>query len=309
VSEPLWPIFERFPKLAGLPRIQLRSARTPIEQASDRLWIKRDDLTALPIGGNKARSLELLLGGVEAGDTIITGGSLGSTHALTTVVHAKRLNARVIVGTWRQEINDVADEVSRRLDAETERVKLGNPVAVALWMAWRRLRRDHVIPAGGTSPLGIIGHVNAAFELAKQIEGGALPVPDRVVVPLGTGGTAAGIALGLALAGVRTRVVGARVVPRIIGRAGRVRRLMMATAGLIERVTGEPVRASVDIDVDQTVYGGAYARPLPGSPATTTTGTRLDPTYSAKAWVAAMASARQGTTLFWMTFDSRWMKP
>ena len=64
-----------------------------------------------------------------------------------------------------------------------------------------------------------------------------MPMPKVVVVPLGTGGTAAGLALGFAIAGVTSRVMGARVVPRIIGRDARVfARWHNSTAKLIERL-------------------------------------------------------------------------
>jgi 1-aminocyclopropane-1-carboxylate deaminase/D-cysteine desulfhydrase-like pyridoxal-dependent ACC family enzyme len=314
-ADPLWPLLDRFPGLGSLPRVALRTAATPVEplQAiSPRLWIKRDDLSADPIGGNKVRSLEFLLGGAHRGDRIVTAGSWGSTHALTTAVHGRALGLDVVLGAWPQEMNEVAHAVSRRLDEETERRKFGNVAFVAAWLAWRSWRGDRVIPAGGTSPLGMLGHVNAAFELAEQIRAGRLPPPKRVVVPLGTGGTTAGLALGFALAGVETTIVGARVVPRIVGRISRVRRLARATATLIARLTGERVPPGmVDVRIADGVYGGAYGRPLAaaGSPSRLLArlGLKMDPTYSAKALVAAIESAQTGDTLFWMTFDSRWI--
>ena len=60
-------------------------------------------------------------------------------------------------------------------------------------------------PTGGTSALGTIGYVNAGLELADQVRAGALPEPAAIFVPLGSGGTVAGLLLGLRLAGLRTR--------------------------------------------------------------------------------------------------------
>lgn len=314
-GDPLWPLFDRFPALAELPRVALRAGPTPITPVatiSPSLWIKRDDLTALPIGGNKIRSLEFLLGGVKRGDRIVTAGARGSTHALTTAIHARALGARTSVAWWPQEMNDVALEVAARLDEETDRRRFANaPLAVA-WLEWRRWRGDHVIPAGGTSPLGILGHVNAAFELAGQIRAGLLPEPKRVVVPLGTGGTAAGLLLGFALVGVPTSIVAARVVPRIVGRKSRVERLARSALYLLETLTREriPVRWG-DLTVVQSVYGEAYGRPLAAANASSEALARLgvpvDPTYSGKALVAAIDSAREAETLFWLTFDSRFL--
>jgi D-cysteine desulfhydrase len=137
------------------------------------------------------------------------------------------------------------------------------------------------------------------------------------VLPLGSGGTAAGLALGLAIAGVESIVVGARVAPRFATGRGRVLYLAARARHFIERHAGARVprvRAS-RIEVVHDVYGGAYGRPLPAADdaaalAHEALGVRLDGTYSAKAFAAALALARRGEprTLFWLTFDARWMQ-
>jgi len=305
----LWPLIDRYPRLAKLRRAPLRVWPTPIEQVDERLWIKRDDLTANPIGGNKVRALEFLLGPYASGSRVVTGGSRGSTHVLATVAHAKELGVVIEAASWPQEMNDIARIVDKRLERETRRRHFGSPVTAALWLSWRTWRGHNVIPAGGTSPLGILGHVNAGFELAEQVRQGRLPRPARVVVPLGTGGTVAGLALGFRLAGLETKVIGARVVPRVIGRISRVRRLMRSTVQLMERIEHFRFvfKGEIDVEIADGVYAGAYGRPLSGAPGKTPTGILLDPTYSAKAFVTAMDSARKANTLFWLTFDSRWM--
>jgi D-cysteine desulfhydrase len=175
-------------------------------------------------------------------------------------------------------------------------------------------RRVHWIPMGGSTPLGMLGHVNAALELAEQVSRGEMPAPERVVVPFGTGGTSAGLALGFAIAGMDTRLVAARVGPRIAVNRRRVLRLARATARFIERATGQDVPRVTPgrVEVIHDVYGGAYGRPLAAGVKAAamlkrTRGILLDDTYSAKALVAALSVARetQGSVLFWMTFDSR----
>jgi D-cysteine desulfhydrase len=185
-------------------------------------------------------------------------------------------------------------------------------VALA-WSWWRSVRGDRAIPPGGTSPLGILGHVNAALELAEQISAGLLPEPRQVVVPLGSGGTAAGLALGFAIAGLSPVIVAARVVPKIVGREGRVVRLANATRALIERHSEARVRGTLPrIRVIDGVYGGAYGRPLERAERAAralcdAAGVSLDATYSAKAFSAAVDVADGSPTLFWLTFDSRWL--
>src|SRR5437764_1376374 len=114
------------------------------------MWIKRDDLSASPVGGNKARALEFLLGDVRSGDKLVTVGSAGSTHALAVATYGGRLGARVRVGRWRQEMNDVAVVVAERVQrvAETAPVFRTVPQAYA-WAAWQRVRGAKWIAAGG----------------------------------------------------------------------------------------------------------------------------------------------------------------
>jgi 1-aminocyclopropane-1-carboxylate deaminase/D-cysteine desulfhydrase-like pyridoxal-dependent ACC family enzyme len=307
VSE-LWPLLDEFPRLAEVPRVALRTAPTPVEQVDERLWIKRDDLNAVPIGGNKVRALEFLLGQFPRGSRVITGGSRGSTHVLATVLHAKRLGIEIDAASWPQEMNDVARAVDARIDRETQRRHFRHPVTAAAWLTWRAWRGENVIPAGGTSPLGSLGHVNAALELADQVRDEILPCPRFVVVPLGTGGTASGLALGFAIAGLPTTVVAVRVVPKIVSSFPRVANLIRKTHALIRRFADSSVNADdCEIRIEKGFYGGAYGRPLAGAPSGTANGVPLDPTYSAKAYAAALERAREADTLFWMTFDSRWM--
>jgi D-cysteine desulfhydrase len=162
----------------------------------------------------------------------------------------------------------------------------------------------------------VLGHVNAALELAEQIQDGHLPEPARVIVPLGSGGTAAGLALGLEIAGLATTVVAVRVVPRIAASRASVLRLANATGAFMGRIIGEHVARvrRERVVVDDAMFGGAYGRPLAaGDDATSVfrqaAGLELDATYSAKAGAAAIRAAPTGggDTLFWLTFDGRWL--
>ena len=79
--------------------------------------------------------------------------------------------------------------------------------------------RPHIIPPGGSGPVGNLGWVAGGLEIAEQVTAGDLPPPDDVFVPLGTMGTAAGLLLGLRLAGLATRVHAVRVadLPLVTG--------------------------------------------------------------------------------------------
>lgn len=318
------PLVRRFPGLAAIPRARLGRFPTPIEQlagfrAIESLWVKHEDLSSDALGGNKVRSLEFLLGRVGAGDTVLTIGGEGSTHVLATAVHAARLGATTIAVRWRHDMHSAAEEVGARACQECTEVITASNFVTAQWplLRMRLTRGATYIPLGGSTALGTLGHVNAALELADQVEAGELPMPERVVVPLGSGGTSAGLALGFEIAGMPTKVLGARVGPRIGANRWRVLRLIEQTRQLITRYTGRaPPSVRADrVIVSHDLYGGAYARPHPTAEHAAVLvdalrGWRLDATYSAKAFAVALdvASAHSTPTLFWMTFDSRWMK-
>ena len=305
------PLLRRYPRLSTLPRAELGTFPTPVEQVAigggATLLVKRDDLSGLAIGGNKVRGLEWLLGDLEAGDHVVTVGPAGSTHALATARCARLRGGVTTVIRWRQEMNAAARRVDALLRREAKVVDAGAiPMAYALAWAARVASRPQWIPAGGSTPRAILGHVNGALELAGQIERGECERPARVCVPLGTGGTAAGLALGFRIAGLDTRVVAVRVVPRIVGRAGRVAALANRTAELIEHVTGaaQPRLRRDDFEMEHRFYGGGYGRPLPDlRDALADVGIHLDDTYSRKAFAAA--AARGPGTLLWLTFDGR----
>jgi 1-aminocyclopropane-1-carboxylate deaminase/D-cysteine desulfhydrase-like pyridoxal-dependent ACC family enzyme len=303
----------RYPRLAhSLARAELGVHETPVERwrlGAVTLLAKRDDLSAPAPGGNKVRALELLLAGVGPGQMLLTVGATGSTHALAVAEHGARLGARTQVITWPQETHPVA---------LAEVTATRSVVAAYLRAAGRRARGGvHWVPAGGSVPLGALGHVNAALELADQLAQGGIPVPDTLVVPLGSGGTAAGLLVGLALAGLSTRVVGVRVVPRIVGNRTRVLGLAARTRALLARLTGValPPLDRSRLEIDEEAYGGAYGRATAAARAAADDlrdvgGPPLDATYSAKAFGVALARARRAPdehVLFWLTFDGRWL--
>jgi D-cysteine desulfhydrase len=307
--------------LRSIKRVSLCTLPSRIELLPDfpgigDMWIKRDDRNAPVCGGNKVRALEFLLGEIRPGDTVVTIGGAGSTHVLSTAIHAARLGATTIAYRWRHDMNEVADIVCRRIEEEIPDTRAAAGMLVALGRAaiTRMRSRVHFIPVGGSTPLGSLGHVNAALELSRQISDGAMAKPDRIVLPLGSGGTMAGLAVGFAAANLKIDLVGVRVGPRIVVGRRKVMRLARETAHLIAEASGgDPIAVdSRCIRVDHRYFGGAYGRPLPaGADAAATllrrAGIRLDDTYSAKAFAAAKDAAQDlgGTTLFWLTFDAR----
>jgi D-cysteine desulfhydrase len=311
-----WPALRR-----AVPRLDLQVRETPLQRWTIdgvSLLVKRDDLSTPTLGGNKARALSLLLAGAGPEDTLLTMGATGSTHALAVAHFGARLGARTRVVTWPQEEHDVARATAARLRRLARVTAARSPMTAAVHASLLRLRtRARWIPAGGSTPLGALGHVGAAMELADQLARAGEPAPDLLVVPLGSGGTVAGLLVGLELAGLPTRVIAVRVVPRIVANRRRVLRLARRTAALFARAAAAPAPALRDdrLEIDGAEYGGAYGRATTRGRAAIeavreTGGPALDATYSAKAMAAALERARRAPrerVLFWLTFDGRWL--
>jgi D-cysteine desulfhydrase len=325
------PLFRRFPDLhRRVPHVRLGDLPTPLDDWTgeelsldcDRLLVKRDDVTGMPYGGNKVRKLEFLLADALAQDArgVVTFGVAGSNHALATSIYAAACGLRSYSMLTRQSN---AAYVRRNLlagfhvGARLMPFDSEEAAAAAARDLVARAREDGerimIIRGGGSEPLGCLGFVNAGLELAAQIQTGSLPVPDRVYLPLGTVGTAAGLLAGLRIAGLDTRMVAVRVVREDIARPERFRAL---TRGALELLGNpEAVDRGALPDIRHEFIGPGYARFTPEGVAAMTRaremiGIKLDGTYSGKAFAALLADAGSGrlagkTVLFWDTYSSR----
>jgi D-cysteine desulfhydrase len=169
----------------------------------------------------------------------------------------------------------------------------------------------------GSSPLSCLGYVNAAFELKEQIEEGLLPEPDSIFVTAGTGGTMAGLQLGLRMAGLKSEVVGVRVLDRIFCNKPVIAWEINRTIKYLERCGGRlhvPRHHAKDIILTHDFYGKEYAGPTEeGRKAIEVTleyeKLPLDVTYTGKTMAALMDYVKSGgnagkTILFWHTLNS-----
>ncbi len=329
------PLVERFPGAAALPRVGFGALPTPVEAhpalggdvGHEALWLKRDDLSAEGYGGNKVRKLEFLLGAAETGGckSVITFGAYGSNHVLATAVHGGALGLDVhavlvpqpVTSYLRKNLLAGAKAGATFHLAES----LPDSLRVAATLRARLVERDGVapmvVPFGGTNALGTIGFVNAAFELADQVERGELPEPDVIYVPMGSIGTAAGLAIGLAVDGLRTRVQAVRVLPETVGDPAAVQRTVAEAVAALREVDSTFPRLALSdlaLDVRGSFLGDGYAVPTPEGRAAVETaaahGLSLETTYTGKALAALAADAAVGslqgrTVVFWNTYNSR----
>lgn len=227
--EPL--LFERFPSLRGVvPFRRLGNPSTPIQrlrgvaEATGRdIWIKRDDLYGDP-GGGKVRKLEFSLAAAlsRGKKSLITFGPLGSNHVAATAVHARRLGISTLGILVSQPVQHyVRDNLACSCgSAQIHFTKWSAMVPIMATRMWFRERRiTGVSPAmlgpGGTSVAGMLGYVEAALEIARDVELGKIPKPDYVIIPAGTCGALAGLAAGLRIANLDVTPVGVRVCNRV----------------------------------------------------------------------------------------------
>lgn len=275
----------------------------------DALWLKREDRA----GGNKVRGLEFLLAGAPPRSVFVTVGGVGSTHCLATAVHARALGHRTAVAQFPQPQTEAVRRIAAATDAAANVVMRASsrftfPWAVLrAWRAAHHLGRGtpHWIPGGGAEPRAVVGHLLAALELEAQLDA----PPSQIVVPLGTGGTAAGVALGIAWLGWTTRVVGVRVAPWVVANRWRTLRLAHKTAALLRRagVDCSVPRNAIRVEMADAV-GAGYGKPSKaGEQAEALAGAhgvRLDPTYGAKAFSFFLnpPAGKMQRAVFWHTF-------
>jgi D-cysteine desulfhydrase len=329
-------IFEAYPQLRDrLAWLPLGVFPTPVgkleklgrEARLGSLYVKRDDLTSPRYGGNKVRKLEFLLADARrrGAQVVLTVGAAGSNHALATTIHGRQLGMRTILFLMDQP---VARYVRRNLLLDhRHQAKLVSTSmrAMRFRIAWHYLgnatlrppRRPYYIPAGGSTHVGCVGYVNAAFELKRQVQEGLLPEPDCLFVAAGTLGTASGLHLGCRLAGLKTRVIAVRVYEEWLCNPGNMAGLINRTCAYLRKLAPDVPQVCVSDD-DVALLDGYFGRKYAlfteeGMQAVSMMrdleGITLEGTYTGKALAGALDySRRQGwqdkTILFWNTHNS-----
>lgn len=314
---------ERF---EAIPRLALGHYPTPVERlprfrealgGGPRLWIKRDDLTGAGCGGNKVRKLEYVLAAAQAegADAVITCGGVRSNHCRVTAMMAAKLGlactlvlnqpatpyahtpasvaidewtgARIVPVTGREERDPMMQRVAAELREQGKR-----PV---------------IVPLGASTPLGAMGYVSAAAELAAQMDAKELRF-DAILLSSSSGGTHAGLAVGAALfLRPGTRLLGVSPDDPSADIASKVGTIVQGIVSML----GVPV--DVDpIEVLDEYIGDGYGIESEGGREALrlmarTEGILLDPVYTAKTmaglidWVRKGAFTASQNVLFWHT--------
>jgi D-cysteine desulfhydrase len=299
-----------------IPRLRLAHLPTPLVHAPRLgaamgldLWVKRDDMTGGPEAGNKIRKLEILLADAVAqgADTLVTCGGIQSNHARATAICAAALGLRAVLYLRVADPSapppiDGNVLLDRLVGAEIrlitpaqyqERDRLMAEAADAMRAAGRA---PYVIPEGGSNGRGALGYVLAMAEIREQLDrGDAGGAPfDLVVHACGSGGTAAGVALGAAHSSVAREVRTFAVcndTPTFEAIIARV----IAEARALAPELGDPAK----LVVDDSAKGPAYAVSTPEQRAVMVrvareSGLLLDPVYTGKAFMGLWTMAQRG---------------
>jgi 1-aminocyclopropane-1-carboxylate deaminase/D-cysteine desulfhydrase-like pyridoxal-dependent ACC family enzyme len=300
--------------------LQLGTYPTPVERIDtlslleSSLWVKRDDRTSSVYGGNKVRKLERLLDDARTRGArrIVTVGAAGSHHVLATGIFARELGLPVeAVLVPQPRTPHVAENLRADLALDVRIFPAPTFAHAALRLLGRIARGAYYIPVGGSSLLGALAYVDAARELASQVRGGVLPEPDVVVVALGSGGTAGGLAAGLALEGMKTRLVAVTVADPAAWVARRAHVLARAAIRYEGRRLELRACPAIQMEVDRRYLGAGYGQGTEAAHRAmrlaSASGLALDLTYTGKTFAAALDLVHRRSyrnVLFWHTLSS-----
>lgn len=290
-------------QLARFARLPLLDGPTPFEKlqrlsawVGRDIYVKRDDLTPMALGGNKLRKLEFLAADAlaQGADTLITAGAIQSNHVRQTAAVAARLGLQCVAllenplatenanylhngnrllldlfGTRVEQVENL-DNATEQLEALAARLRSEG-------------RKPYLVPIGGSSPIGALGYVSAGLELAEQMRATGLSFA-AVVLASGSAGTQSGLALALAERLPQVPVIGVTVSRSEEAQLPKVQQLAESTAELL----GVPLPAAFKVRLWDEYFGPRYGEPNAGTLSALSLlgsqeGLLLDPVYSGKA--------------------------
>lgn len=295
-------------RLLDEPRIRLGTLPTPLqpaprlsEAAGIEIWLKRDDLTGLGLGGNKVRGLEFLLADAlrQGCDHLVTGGGPGSNWAMLAALAARTRRLASVLVYYGGPVPPVGNMLLATM-AGAEIRFTGDPdrasVDVAVEAVAAELRAAGRVPyalgRGGATAVGALGYVAASQELAGQCADVGL-APTAIWLATGSCGTHAGLWAGAhwQRLGAVTGVTVSRPVDECVTRVETIARAAAERIGV-----PPPDRAP-------TVVGGHIGpgyghRSAEGDAAAQlvarTEGVFLDAVFAAKAMAGLLAAAGRG---------------
>jgi D-cysteine desulfhydrase family pyridoxal phosphate-dependent enzyme len=307
------------------PRVPLATLPTPLQPASrlrdmlggpsrsPRILLKRDDLTGLALGGNKARKLEFLIADAlqQQATVVLTTGAVQSNHARMTAAAARAAGLDAVLVLTAKGAAPPAPQANLLLDrlfgatihyvpppadpmlatSDAEEAKVAEVVADLR----TRGHRPYVIPIGGSSAIGVLGYLTGSRELLEQLRS-VNESPVRLYFASGSRGTQAGLTLGAKVCHAPYEVYGVAVSGGEVWKRERALRIAneaAALVGLAARLTAD------DLRTDQSHIGAGYGIPTDECLeairlVAQCEGILLDPVYTGKAMAALIHHVRSG---------------
>ncbi|NNH70673.1 pyridoxal-phosphate dependent enzyme [Nocardia uniformis] len=306
-------LHQLYPELAHtLPHLSLNTGATPVRRLASidttgaELWVKDDSgFGDGGWGGNKVRKLEWLLPDAlrQGRRTIVTVGGLGTNWGLAAALYGRAQGLETVLALVDQPMDEHVREQLERLRASGAELhfthtKVRTILRAPLILArhFSGMRPPYLLPAGGSSPVGTLGYVEAALEIAAQVRGGEMPEPAYIVTAVGSGGTVAGLSLGLRLAGLSTRVIGVIVNDTLRLDESTLTRLADRAADVLRRRGArlpENLSAGGNLDTVTDWLGPGYGETTPEASAALRLSAEyesldLEPVYTAKAMAALL---------------------
>jgi len=275
------------------------------------LFIKRDDLTGLGLGGNKTRKLEYLAADALAQGCrmLITTGAVQSNHCRQVAAAAARLGLGCILvlageDPGSRQGNLLLDELSGAKLVFVPKEERDQRLQQAFAHAKEDGLQPYLIPYGGSNPIGVQGYIQAMNELQDQNL-----QPDWIVLASSSGGTQAGLALGAEQTGFPGRILGISVDKP----ADELTQTIMALANQTAAWLGIDKKIeSADVLVNDAYCQAGYGILQPAEVEAIrlfarTEGILLDPVYTGRAAAGLIDLICKGffspneTVLFWHT--------
>jgi D-cysteine desulfhydrase family pyridoxal phosphate-dependent enzyme len=314
------------PKIDDMPRVRINVLPTPLVElkrlgkllGGPRILMKRDDLTGVALGGNKTRKLEFLLGeALHLGcDAVITGGAAQSNHCRQTSAAAAAvgLECHLALGGEPPPVptgNLLLDHLFGAVVHWCGTFTKGERIPEIAEELRSRGRKPYMIPFGGSNAVGALGFVAAMGELAEQLTAASERV-DHVIVPSSSGGTHAGMTVGLDLYGLAANIIGVGIDRGEPGTPSYESELATLANQIAKLIGLDPRYNEGSFHMRYDYFGGGYA--VVGDPEREaiglvgrTEGILLDPVYTARAMAGLFDMVRRRefssreTVVFWHT--------
>jgi D-cysteine desulfhydrase len=309
------------------PRLSLAALPTPLEHL-DRLsaawggpsiWAKRDDRTGFGVSGNKIRKLEFHIAAARArgADVLVTCGAAQSNHCRATALAAARVGLDCVLYLRTPDgsppdrpqgnhlLSVLAGAEVRFIDPEWYACRDEEMAAAAREMSDAG-RSPWVIPEGASDGIGMWGYVQAAAEAHDQLAAAGVTQPFHWHAS-SSGGTTAGLAAHVSMAGLADRVVAVSVSDRYDDLRLRIERIWRdAFPELSDSLSAD------DLEIRDEYIGRGYGLATTEelavqAEATSLTGMILDPAYTGKALYALRREIQRGRfspdddVVFWHT--------